>query len=73
MKKRFPDPDTKLLVACNNGRSYTMDAVVALDEEGYTNLAALKATPPCCCLLLHAREHPGHMPVPAVEACESVW
>jgi hypothetical protein len=42
VKKRFPDPETKLLIACNDGRNYTMNALVALDEEGYTNIAGLK-------------------------------
>ena len=42
VKKRFPDPETPLLIACNDGRTYTMDALVALDEEGYTNLTGLK-------------------------------
>ncbi|BDA51186.1 probable thiosulfate sulfurtransferase 16, chloroplastic [Coccomyxa sp. Obi] len=42
VKKRFPDTETKLLVACNNGRTYTMDALMALDEEGYTNIVGLK-------------------------------
>ena len=55
VKKRFPDPETKLLIGCNDGRTYTMDALVALDEEGYTNLTGLKVRPlglpspcPCC-------------------------
>lgn len=42
VKKKFPDTETKLLVACNNGRTYTMDALMALDEEGYTNIVGLK-------------------------------
>lgn len=42
VKKRFPGTETKLLVACNNGRTYTMDALMALDEEGYTNIVGLK-------------------------------
>ena len=47
VKKRFPDPETKLLIACNDGRKYTMDALVALDEEGYTNIVGLKVGVSC--------------------------
>ena len=42
VKKRFPDPETKLLVACSDGRKYSMDALTALDEAGYVNIAGLK-------------------------------
>lgn len=42
MKKRFPDTETKLLIGCNDGRTYSMDALMALDEEGYTNIVGLK-------------------------------
>ncbi len=43
VKKRFPDTGAKLLVACSDGRKYSMDALMALDEAGYTNLTGLKA------------------------------
>lgn len=42
VKKRFPDTEAKLLVACSDGRKYSMDALMALDEAGYTNIAGLK-------------------------------
>jgi hypothetical protein len=42
VKKRFPDTETKLLIGCSNGSKYSMDALMALDEEGYTNLTGLK-------------------------------
>ena len=42
VEKRFPDKETKLIVGCSNGRQYSMDALMALDEAGYTNLAGLK-------------------------------
>lgn len=45
VKKRFPDPETKLLVACSDGRKYSMDALMALDEAGYTHIAGLKVLP----------------------------
>lgn len=43
VEKKFPDKEnTKLLVACSNGRRYSMDALMALDEAGYVNLVGLK-------------------------------
>ena len=42
VEKRFPDKETPLLVGCSNGRAYSMDALEALDEAGYYNLAGLK-------------------------------
>lgn len=40
--KRFPDKSAKILVACSDGRSYSMEALETLDEMGYTNLVGLK-------------------------------
>lgn len=40
--KRFPDKAAKILVACSDGRSYSMEALETLDEMGYTNLVGLK-------------------------------
>lgn len=42
MKRKFPALDTPLLVGCSDGTSYSLDALEALDEAGYTNLVALK-------------------------------
>lgn len=43
MEKRFPDKDeAKILIGCSNGRKYSMDALMALDEAGYTNIVGLK-------------------------------
>lgn len=42
VRKKFPNPDTKLLVACSDGSSYSLDALEALDEAGYTTLVGLK-------------------------------
>ena len=42
VKKKFPDTETKLLIGCSDGRTYSMDALMALDEEGYTNIVGLK-------------------------------
>jgi len=43
VEKRFPNKDeAKLLIACSDGRKYSMDALIALDEAGYQNLVGLK-------------------------------
>lgn len=42
IEKRFPDKGAKIIVACSDGRAYSMDALEALDEMGYTNLVGLK-------------------------------
>lgn len=42
VKNRFPDKETKLLIGCSDGKAYSMDALMALDEEGYTNIVGLR-------------------------------
>lgn len=42
VERKFPDKDAGLVVGCSNGRAYSMDALMALDEAGYTNLVGLK-------------------------------
>jgi rhodanese-related sulfurtransferase len=42
VEKRFPDKETKIMIACSNGTRYSLDALEALDEAGYENLAGLK-------------------------------
>ncbi|KAL3149922.1 hypothetical protein ABBQ38_013286 [Trebouxia sp. C0009 RCD-2024] len=42
VEKKFPDKETKLIIGCSNGRQYSMDALMALDEAGYFNLAGLR-------------------------------
>lgn len=42
VKKKIPDLDTPIIVACSDGKSYSLDALGELDEAGYTNLVALK-------------------------------
>lgn len=43
IEKRFPDKDNaKILIGCSNGRKYSMDALMALDEAGYVNIVGLK-------------------------------
>lgn len=42
VEKRFPDKASKLLIACSDGKSYSIDALIALEEAGYENMAALR-------------------------------
>lgn len=43
VEQAFPDKeDARIIVACSNGRAYSMDALEALDEAGYTNLVGLR-------------------------------
>ena len=42
VEKSFPDKEAKLLIGCSDGRRYSMDALIALDEAGYTNIVGLK-------------------------------
>lgn len=42
VKDKFPDKETRLLVGCATGKKYSIDALMALDEEGYTNIVGLQ-------------------------------
>jgi rhodanese-related sulfurtransferase len=42
VQRKFPDRGAKLLVACSNGRQYSIDALEKLDEAGYTNIVGLR-------------------------------
>jgi rhodanese-related sulfurtransferase len=42
VQKRFPNTEAPLLIACSDGRTYSIDALEALDEAGYTNLVGLR-------------------------------
>lgn len=42
VEKRFPNKDTPIVIGCSTGTKYSLDALEALDEAGYTNLAGLK-------------------------------
>ena len=39
VEKKFPNKETKILIGCSDGRMYSMDALMQLDEAGYTNIA----------------------------------
>ncbi|KAI7844754.1 hypothetical protein COHA_001637 [Chlorella ohadii] len=40
--RRFPRKDARILIACSNGRQYSIDVLEALEEEGYTNIVGLQ-------------------------------
>jgi rhodanese-related sulfurtransferase len=40
-EKKFPDKKAKLLIACSDAKTYSMDALEQLDDAGYENLVAL--------------------------------
>jgi hypothetical protein len=42
VEKKLPKKDTKILVGCSDGRARAIQALIALDEAGYTNLVGLK-------------------------------
>jgi len=42
VEKKIPDKDTPIVVACSDGTAYSMAALEALDDAGYTNMVALK-------------------------------
>ncbi|KAF8055921.1 STR16 [Scenedesmus sp. PABB004] len=42
VEKRFPSKDAKLLIGCGNGTQYSISALEALDEAGYTNIVGLR-------------------------------
>jgi hypothetical protein len=41
-QRKFPSKETFFIVGCSDGKSYTLDALEALDEAGYVNMVALK-------------------------------
>jgi hypothetical protein len=41
-QRKFPAKDSLLLIGCSDGRSYSMDALEALDEAGYTHIVGMK-------------------------------
>lgn len=42
IKKKFPNLEHPLLVGCSDGTTYSIDALEALDEAGYTNIVGLR-------------------------------
>merc|ERR1719217_462603 len=42
VKRKFPDPETFMMIGCSDGTSYTMDSLIALDEAGYFNIVGMK-------------------------------
>lgn len=42
VKRRYPKTDHPLLIGCSDGKAYSIDALEALDDAGYTNIVGLK-------------------------------
>jgi hypothetical protein len=42
VQQLLPNPNTPILVFCTNGTDYSIDALTALEEAGYTTLVGLK-------------------------------
>lgn len=42
VKKKIPDLETPIIVACSDGKAYSLEALGELDEAGYVNLVGLK-------------------------------
>ena len=42
MEKRFKNKEHKILIGCSDGSTYSIDALEALDEAGYTNIVGLR-------------------------------
>ncbi|GAX81473.1 hypothetical protein CEUSTIGMA_g8902.t1 [Chlamydomonas eustigma] len=42
VKKKFPKPDTPLMIGCSDGKAYSIDALEALDAAGYTCLVGMR-------------------------------
>lgn len=42
VEKRIPDKSTPIMVACSDGTTYSIDALMALDEAGYETMVGLK-------------------------------
>ena len=42
IKAKFPDKESKLLIACSDGKQRAIQVLMLLDAEGYTNIVGLK-------------------------------
>ena len=61
VEKKFPNKEHKILIGCSDGRAYSMDALMQLDEAGYTNIAGsvvFAPTAQLCVLLSILRSSP---------------
>ena len=43
VEKKFPNKEAPILIGCSDGRAYSMDALMQMDEAGYTCLAGTHA------------------------------
>ncbi|KAL4429179.1 hypothetical protein ABPG77_010158 [Micractinium sp. CCAP 211/92] len=39
--RKFPRKDARIIVACSNGKSHSIDVLEALEEEGYTHIVGM--------------------------------
>jgi rhodanese-related sulfurtransferase len=42
VEKAIPDKDTPIMVGCSDGTTYSIDALMALEDAGYTTMVGLK-------------------------------
>lgn len=42
VEKKIPNKDTPIMVGCSDGTTYSIDALMALEDAGYTTLVGLK-------------------------------
>jgi len=42
VEKVIPDKDTPIMVGCSDGTTYSIDALMALEDAGYTTMVGLK-------------------------------
>ena len=42
VKKKIPNTETPILVGCSDGRTYSIDALEALDEAGYSSIVGVR-------------------------------
>lgn len=42
IKRKFPKTDHPIMIGCSDGKTYSIDALMALDDAGYTNLVGVQ-------------------------------
>ena len=44
VQKKFPDKNTRIIIACSDGRNRAIQALEALDDAGYVNIVGLRGS-----------------------------
>lgn len=44
--RKFRRKDSRIIVACGNGKSHSIDVLEALEEEGFTNIVGMMVSAP---------------------------